>query len=79
VLNGFGGKMSVNHNRSKFNKALTSMEYTRLMKNETISCQICARKGGGYKSSCHPSDNNPKGWRWRKTRTCKHNRKTQWK
>ena len=71
--------MSINRNRAKFNKALTSMEYTRMMKNSTVDCPICVRRGGGYFYSCHPSRNNPKGYGWRKTRTWKYNRKTQWK
>ena len=71
--------MSIHLNRAKLNKTLTSMEYTRLMKMDMVYCRICVRRGGGYNYSCHPSDNNPRGWRWRRKRTWKHNRKTQWK
>lgn len=79
VLNGFGGKMSIHRNRAKFNKALTSMEYTRLMKMEHVYCPICVRRGGGYNYTCHPSAFNPKGPKWRENRTWKKKRKTQWK
>lgn len=79
MLNGCGGKMSIHRNRTKFNQALTSMEYTRLMKNEHLYCYICVRRGGKYSSSCHPSVYNNKGWEWRENRTWKNNRNTQWK
>ena len=79
MLNGFGGKMSVKRNRAKFNKALTSMEYTRLMKNENLYCYICVRRGGGYNYSCAPSALNPKGYKWRMNRSWKNSRKKQWK
>ena len=71
--------MSKNRNRAKLNKAMTSMEYTRIMKNETVYCRTCVKRGGGYNYSCHPSAFNPKGWRWRMNRSWKSNRKTQWK
>lgn len=71
--------MSIHRNRAKFNKALTSMEYTRLMKMENVYCIICVRRAGNYNASCHPSAFNPKGWEWRRKRSWKNKRKTQWK
>ena len=71
--------MSINRNRAKYNKALTNMEYTRIMKNDNLYCYICVRRGGGYDWTCHPSVYNPKGYKWRMNRTWKRKRKTQWK
>ena len=79
MLNGVGGKMSKNRNRAKFNKALTSMEYTRLMKMDNVYCIFCVRRVGNYNASCHPSVFNPKGWKWRIKISWKNKRKTQWK
>tara|TARA_R110000851_G_scaffold131429_8_gene265515 strand:- start:41608 stop:41826 length:219 start_codon:yes stop_codon:yes gene_type:complete len=71
--------MSINTNRAKYNKALTSMEYTRLMKNDNLYCYICVRRAGGYNFTCHPSAFNPRGPKWREKRSWKNQRKTQWK
>jgi len=71
--------MSINRNRAKLNKAMNNEEYNRIMKNDGVYCIICVRRSGSYNGSCHPSTMNPKGWKYRKFRTWKHNRKKQWK
>jgi hypothetical protein len=70
--------MSIHYNRAKFNKALTSMEYTRKLKSDNLYCYICVRRAGSYTASCHPSTGN-EGWIRRMKRTWKRKRKTQWK
>ena len=71
--------MSNNYNRAKYNKALTSIEYTRLMKMDNVYCLICVKRAGSYNASCHPQVYNRKGWKGRRYRTWKYNRKYQWK
>jgi hypothetical protein len=65
--------------RGKLKKAVNNKEYNIILKNSTVDCQICAKRGGSYKSSCHPSANNPRGYRWRANKTWKRHRKTQYK
>lgn len=71
--------MSKNRNRAKLKKAVNNREYTKIMKTETVYCRICAKRGGNYNSSCHPSNNTSKGAIGRMNRSWKNNRKTQWK
>ena len=84
--------MSVNKSRAKLKKANNNKEYNKLQKNETIYCQICAKRAGSYGATCGPvrwthywraGYKNPRKaiatWQAREFRTWKYNRKNQWK
>jgi hypothetical protein len=70
VHNGFGGKMSVNRNRAKFNKAHNGREYKYLFYRD---------KYGLYYEEYQKLDTGLYPAERRAFRTWKHNRKTQWK
>jgi hypothetical protein len=84
--------MSKNRNRALLNKAINNKEYLILEKNETVYCQICAKRAGRYGATCGPvrwthpwrrGFKNPRKaiatWQAREYRSWKHNRKKQWK
>lgn len=71
--------MSKNFNRKKLEKVYNNKEYNVVLKNQTVYCQICAKRAGNYKASCHPAMFKEKHPRWREFRTWKYNRKKQYK
>ena len=71
--------MSKNRSRAKLNKAKDNIEYNRIMKNDGVYCIICVRRSGSYNGSCAPGAYTNRGWMYRRDRTWKHTRKTQWK
>ena len=90
VLNGFGGKMRINHNRSRLNKALTNREYKIMqMFDENAYCIICMKRYASWHYDCSPQNARVKHrhgnhkpiypWHYRRYKTWKHSRKTQWK
>lgn len=82
--------MSINRNRSKLNKSLTSREYqVKQLTYEYDYCLICSKRSGSFYYDCSPMTMKSKGrhgngrvittFDYREYRTWKYNRKTQWK
>ena len=80
--------MSKNRNRKKFDKALTSREYTLKLMKETYSyCYICQKRSGSWYYDCSPADMHCKHrhgngrkilpYKYRSYKSWKHNRKTK--
>lgn len=70
MLNGFGGKMSVNRNRAKLNKAHNGREYRWLWYREIYPPFY--EEYQKLDTGLYPAER-------RSCRTWKHNRKKQWK
>jgi hypothetical protein len=58
---------------------MDNQTYTKIMKNDGLYCYICVRRAGSYLASCHPSDSGNAGWRKRKYRNWKNQRRFQYK
>lgn len=80
--------MSKKRNRAKLNKAKTSREYQHIQMFNDY-CPICMKRSGSWYYDCSPKDMRVKhrhgngkaiySWNYRRYKTWKHNRKTQWK
>ena len=81
--------MSKNRNRAKFDKEITSRNYTIMLKRELYNyCYICSKRCGCFYADCSPADLHSKGrhsngkaiytFKFREYKTWKYNRKTKY-